>query len=329
MGRNTTKAACHRQRRWAWLFAGLGACTGGADPDPRIIARQLGCDRMPAEEPAVLVAASVSLESRDAGYHAALPTPTPLAESALLPGHAPTVRIAVGRDAGHVIDAGVLGRFAGGGQLALQSSLVTDRDAVASLLLGRCDFAILGSALAAADVEAGLRQTRLGVELFGLAVAQKSALRSLTRAQMRSVLAGQVATWSELGCEGGNVVAFVPSDRAVRDRAAMAMIPGDPFGRDSVPAHDGELVRQLQRPGSIAVVRITGQSLPQGMRLLQIDWNPPSVEAFGNGYYPFGLPIVMATAGEPTAMAANFAAWARTSSDAESLGSMITDSRSR
>lgn len=323
MGRNTTKTACHRQRHWAWLFAGLGACTGGADPDPRIIARQIGAHRLPVEQPAALMVASVSLAPRDAGYHAALPAPAPLTESALLPGNAPTVRIAVGRDAGHVIDAGVLERFAAGGQLALASSLATDRDAVASLLLGRCDFAILGSALAAADVEAGLRQTRLGVELFGLAVAQKSTLRSLTRAQMRGVLAGQVATWSEIGCEGGHIVAFVPGDRALRDRAAMAMIPGDPFGRDCVPAHDGELVRQLQRPDAIAVVRITGQTLPQGMRLLQIDWNPPSVEAFANGFYPFGLPIVMATAGEPTAMAANFAAWARTGAGKELLALAI------
>jgi ABC-type phosphate transport system substrate-binding protein len=312
MGRNTTRPVCHDWVAWTWLPIAVAACTGGADLDPRRIARELGTDR-PYEarddRPLPVVASIGAVQF--AGMRTGTPAPAPAVESAREGIQRQTVRIVVGHDAAHVVDGRLLAQFAAGGQLALDSAQAIDREAVSQLLLGRCDFAVLGSALAPADLEAGLRQTKLGVELFGLAVAHKHPARSLTRAQVRSVLAGQSSNWSDVGSDGGHIVALVPADRALRERAALAMIPGDPFGRDCVPVHDGELGRQLQRPGAVAVVRIGERPLPQGVRLLHVDWNPPTAESFAKGFYPFGLPIVLATAGEPAGTAADFLAFAR------------------
>lgn len=328
MGRNTTKPVGHDWVAWTWLPVAVAACTGGADLDPRQIARELGTDRAceAVDDRPLPVVASIGAVHL-ASSHPGAPAPAPAVESQRESIPRTAVRVVVGRDAAHVVDGRLLAHFAAGSQLALESAQAIDREAVSQLLLGRCDFAILGSALVPADLDAGLRQTKIGVELFALAVAHKHPARSLTRAQVRSLLAGQVVNWSDLGNDGGNIVALVPADRALRERAALAMIPGDPFGRDCMPVHDGELVRQLQRPGAVAVVRIGAQPMPQGVRLLHVDWNPPTAESFAKGFYPFGLPIVLASAGEPSGAAADFVAFARQGAGRPALATAVLAER--
>ena len=48
-----------------------------------------------------------------------------------------------------------------------------------------------------------------------------------------------------------------------------------------------------------------------GVRLLQIDWSAPTLDAFVFGAYPFAMPVTLVTAGQPAGVAGDFLAFAR------------------
>jgi ABC-type phosphate transport system substrate-binding protein len=230
--------------------------------------------------------------------------------------------IVVGHAANHVFDLALRKAFAAAAGLVLDAApdLHLDRDAVELVQLGRADFAVCGGSLAARDQHAGLHGVRIGVELFALAVAPDSPARSLTHHQVRQVLTGRVQRWTELGLAGGAIAVVVPSDRALADRAAKVLIPGDPFASTCVAvASEQHAADQLLRePGAVAVVRVTGQPRVDGLRLLQIDWVTPSADAFAYTTYPYGVPIVLVTHGPAAGAAADFLAFVR-SADGNAL----------
>ena len=323
MGNNSTS---HERRGLcpSLLLAALtAACTTGSDPDPNEIRKELA--RSAALQPTTddaPVPFTVQLE----GLAAA---PAPMAESAAreqLVEREP-VAVAMGRNAAHCFGPVAQQAFAAACP-DLHGSFVTcpDRDAVEQMMVGRLDFVLLGGSLSAREQHAGLRQTRIGVELFALVVAPDFPARSLTRTQVRQVLTGEVSDWQQLGYDAGPVVAVVPSDRELAERAARALILGDDFGGRAVRvADEREVADQILRtPGAIGVVRITGQALEAGQKLLQIDWTPPTPEAFTYGTYPFGSPVHLVTSGQPSPLALRFLQFARSEDGRELLGRTLS-----
>lgn len=307
------------QKPTTWAVASLVAISvgmailsrGGVDPDPRAI--DVGHAMPLADVEPIgprLVVASLAMPAMT------VPQAAPQAEMA--PREAeperPRAAIVVGHSAVHAIDPKLQAAFAQWrGTVETKPMLCSDRDAVETMQLGRADFAIIGGNVSARDNQAGLRGTRVGVELFALAVAPGSPLRSLTHQQVRQVFTGQVQRWSQLGLEGGAIVAVVPSDRAMSERAAKTLIPGDAFASVCLGVASEQHVADqiLREPGAIGIVCVTGQPLVPGMRLLQIDWTTPSVDAFGYGTYPFGIPVTLVTSGQPAGVAADFLRFAR------------------
>jgi phosphate transport system substrate-binding protein len=175
------------------------------------------------------------------------------------------------------------------------------------------DFVVLGGSLSPRERHAGLRQTRLGLELFAIAVSPDFPLRSLSRSQVRQLLAGEVTEWGQLGYDLGPVTAVVPAERALAERAAKALIPGDDFAAAAVRVASEALVaEQVQRHrGAIGVVRVPSRPQESGLRLLPIDWTPPTPEAFGYGTYPFGVPVHLITSGQPDGAAQRFLQFAQ------------------
>jgi phosphate transport system substrate-binding protein len=282
----------------------LGAsCDLGEDPDPREHRPRTFplVSRAPAWDPAEPVVAEVD-------PHAAAPAPR---DESRPPATAMAPRplcVALGQNAADAIDAELQHGFTAlppGRETTFVAH--TDRDAIELLLLGRADFAVVGSQLSARDQQAGLQQTRLGVELFALAVAPDAPLRSLTRQQVRQILTGQVADWSQLGIAGDKIVVVAPADRGRADRAARALIPGDNFADTVVRVASNRHVADqiLQHPGAIGIVTVGGEQVA-GMKLLAIDWCPPTAEAFGYGTYPFGVPLHLVTPGRPVGDAVRF-----------------------
>lgn len=323
MGNNSTS----RKRRGlcpSLLLAALTpACSMDSDPDPNEIRRELArsADWEPVIDDAP-VPFTVQLE-------VAAVAPVPMAESnrRAQAAEREPVAIALGRNAAHCFGPVAQQAFAAACP-DLHGSFVTcpDRTAVEQMMVGRLDFVLLGGSLSAREQHAGLRQTRIGVELFALVVAPDFPARSLTRTQVRQVLTGEVSDWQQLGYDAGPVVAVVPSDRELAERAARALILGDDFAAGAVRvASEREVADQMLRtPGAIGVVRITGQPMEAGQKLLQIDWTPPTPEAFTYGTYPFGSPVHLVTSGQPSTLALRFLQFAQSEDGRELLGRTLS-----
>jgi phosphate transport system substrate-binding protein len=224
------------------------------------------------------------------------------------------VRIVVGHNAAASIDNELQQAFAAGApQVPNEAVPCSDREAVELLLVGRADFGLIGGSLSPRETQAGMSQVRLGVELFAVSASPRSSVRSLTRAQLRQIFTAEVTTWQQFGLDGGDIVAIVPADRALADRAARALIPGDSFATSCVrAANRGEVAEHLrQNAGAVGIVRVTPSLRPSEHKLLQVDWCPPTAEAFGYGTYPFGVPLQLITPGQPTDTALRFLEFAR------------------
>lgn len=305
--KQTTVAGCGVLVAWVCV-AVVGRA--GDDPEPQTIASRMGTHSPAVCEPALQgpqlvvapVVASFVPASPQVEVAARVAQPEPRGAA-----------IVVGHGANHVFDAALQHAFASSGQSgAGKPVLASDRDAVELMQLGHADFAVISGNLSPRDERAGLRATRLGIELFALAVAPDSALRCLTSHQVRQIFTGQVQRWSQLGLEGGPIVAVVPSERSLAERAAKTLIPGDPFTSTCIGvASERHVADQLLRePGAIGIVSVTGQPRVDGLRLLQIDWVAPSADAFAYGTYPFGIPITVVTSGPPSGIAAEFLTFA-------------------
>lgn len=296
MGNNSTTGG---RRCGVATLVLLGACTFGEDPDPRQFASPNPIPLRSTWEAPIPVVAWV--EPRP-------DTAAPLGEVRPPAEPRPGARIVLGQHAAHVIDETIQRGFA-----ALDPSREptfvprTDRDAIDLLLVGEADFVVVGAQLSERERGAGLFQTRLGVELYALAVAPGSPVGSLSRQQVRQIFTGAVTDWRELGFAPGPIVAVAPSEQKKAERAARALLPGDPFAESVVRVATNRHVADqiLQHPTAIGIVTIDADKV-SGMKLVSIDLCPPTPEAYEHGTYPFGVPIHLVTAGLPNGEAQRF-----------------------
>ncbi len=282
-------------------LAGLAGC-GGTEPDPTAIARSLAPRAAAAPVGPAPVSALVASWNPDAV------APAPLGEaraagSIARPATPPRARLAIGPQAEGALEPSAGAALAQAADCELAAfERGNDRDALERLIQGQAELAVVATRLSPRDQRGGLQQTRLGVELFAVAVAADRTPRSLTAAQLRKVLTGELRSWNELGHDGGTITVLVPADTARAERAAKALIPGDPFAAHAVAVADAELPARLQQPGALAVVRVADAPRDH-VRLLAIDWSVPSHDTFAFGTYPFGLAVSLVTAGEPAGSA--------------------------
>lgn len=310
MGNNWT--VCLRPVWVAGLAVVAASCSLDNATEPNVMARQLGAQTAPPpvdDRPQFVVASMI-------GSPLAAPQPAPLGESAPRQ-FVPELRqaaIVVGTHAAHVVDDALMAAFLGQVEgITARPANCPDRDVVDLLMVGKADFGVIGGPLSQREQQAGLRQSRVGVELFALSIAPDSPIKSLTRQQVRAIFTGEVTSWQQLGYDGGAIVAVIPSDRAMAERAARALIPGDSFASTclGVPTERHVVDQFLREPGAIGIVRLTATPHEAGQKLLQIDWCQPSLEAFGWGTYPYGIAVHVVTQGQPAGVAERFVQFAR------------------
>lgn len=287
-----------------------GACDFGDTPDPRLLAI--------SNPPPVVAAHSSRIEPATGhlyGYASA--PPAPMGESAgasrSLKPRVEELLIAVGRNAQASFDKKLRGAYEG----TLTNQTVrhiqsSDREVIELLMTGRADFGLIGGSLSQREIQAGLRQTQVGVELFALSISPLSSVRSLSRSQVRQIFTGQVTDWQQLGFNSGAIVPIVPSDKLVAQRAERTLMTGDAFAstclRVSSERHVADQI--LQHAGAIGIVRVTAGAREPGQKLIQIDWTPPTPAAFGYGTYPFGIPLQLVTSGIRNRSANDFLSFA-------------------
>src|SRR5690606_38009043 len=245
-----------------------GACDFGATPDPRVLA---------VKNPPPVVKPRVTVIEPAVGslYGYATPPAAPMGESApagrLLQPSSEELMVVVGRNADTTFDQRMQSAY----EQALQNQTVqrlqsTDREAIELLMTGRADFGLIGGTLSQREMQAGLRQTQVGVELFALSVAPMSSVRSLTSSQVRQIFTGQVTDWQQLGFDGGAIVPIVPSDNQLAERAERTLLPGDSFAAKCLRVSSARHVADqlLQHTGAIGIIRVTAQAREPGQKLL-------------------------------------------------------------
>ncbi|MFN3243188.1 MAG: substrate-binding domain-containing protein [Planctomycetota bacterium] len=303
-------------------LAGI-ALTAGAcdmpDPDPRALAL--------TDPPPVIRPQYATIRPATGHIFGLEPAAAPMVETgsaqrALVP-ESESMVVVVGRNAQESFDDA----FEGAYQQTLEGRKVrhvdcTDREAVELLMIGRADFGLIGGTLSQREIHAGLRQTQIGVELFALTVSPTSPVRSLTPDQIRQIFTGQVNDWQQLGFEANPIVAVVPTDRSLLDRAAKVLIPGDKFASTCVRvASERHVADQiLQHRGAIGLVRLTDGPREPGQKLVDINWTPPCAAAFGYGTYPYGVPLQLVTSGMPDRVALEFFDFATSEAGRAHLG---------
>ena len=108
--------------------------------------------------------------------------------------------------------------------------------------------------------------------------------------------------------------------RAVIEVVAAARRTARP--RIAGPADRTARARQLDQ--AIGIVRVTAEPREQGQKLIQIDWTPPTPEAFGFGTYPYGVPLQLVTSGQPNESARRFLDFVRSAEGRQLLGRNLT-----
>jgi phosphate transport system substrate-binding protein len=298
----------------AWALA--AGCANGTDVDPRQIPVAGRPDmHHSGDDRPVPVAASLQPRFRAAA---------PLAETRApeAPAADQMLRVALGRHAAHAFGDSAEKAFATawpGATVAVTVCL--DQDPCELLLAGRADLAVIAGGLSAREQDAGLRQVRLGFELFALVVPADSPVRSLTSAQVRQVLTGEARTWSQLGFDGGEIVVVGPADAGTAERAERALMPGDRLAESALRAASERHVaaQLLQHKGAIGIVQVTDAPLEADMKAIQIDWCSPTADAFSYGTYPAGLPIHVVTPGPASADAMRLLEFSRSAESREVL----------
>lgn len=333
MGNNATSWILAGCTTASLLVAGLVAGLGDANPAPRGLSRAevdaaeaRGRALVPAAASASVHAAAEAPAAAPAGETGARAPARDAEQGREAAAPRPGLVIAVGTNA-----AGMMGGAkAERGFAALMPDVelsfagCRDRDAIELRMTSRVDLALVGGSLSRRERAAGVRQTPLALELFAVAVAPDFPLESLNRNQVRQLLTGEVRDWQPLGCDRGAVVVVVPSQRALAERAARSLILGDRFATTAVRVADTRHVADqiLRHPGAIAVVR-AGAAPPMGMKLLQIDWTPPTAAAFAYGTYPYGIRLCAVTSGQPDERVQRFLDCATSAAGRELLGGSL------
>jgi ABC-type phosphate transport system substrate-binding protein len=310
-----------------WMVA--AGCAAGDDPDPRAIAAALRSGGPSQRDLAPQLEFAGALDGNQVVAAFAAPAPAgevrTMARAELAPLQ--EAAIVVGLQATHVLDRTLTEAFlATVDGITAVPTPTSDREAVEFLMLGRADFGVIGGQVSAREQQAGARQTQLGVELFALSMAPGGPVRTLTHHQVRQIFTGQLTHWQQLGLYGGKITALVPAERTLAERAAKALMPGDAFASSCVKvASEKHLVDQLlQQPGAIGVLRVTQAPREAGQQLLMIDGGQPTIEAYGFGSYPFGIPVQLVTSGHPAGLASRFLEFARTAEGRALLGRTLS-----
>ena len=288
----------------------FGACDLWNTPDPRLLAKSY--------PPPVVELETATIEPATGhmyGYASA--PPAPMAESARTSrSRQPRVEelmVAVGRNVQASFDEKIRGAFESTlTNQTLQQIQSSDTEVVELLLSGRADCGLMGGSLSQTEIQTGLRQTQIGIELFALTISPQSSVQSLTRSQVQQIFTGKVTNWQELGFDEGAIVPIVPNDRMVAQRAELTLLPGRRFASTCIRAKtERQVIEKVrQHAGAIGIVRITASPIQQDQTLIQIDWAQPTPAAFGYGTYPFGIPVQIVTSGAPNQRVQEFVTFA-------------------
>jgi phosphate transport system substrate-binding protein len=161
-----------------------------------------------------------------------------------------------------------------------------------------------------------LVDSRVAVVGFAIVTNPAAGVKNLTRAQLRSVFAGNAANWNEVGGADEKIVVVnrprSSGTRAVFQKTIMGTVPISESGL--VEDATGTAVSVVkQTPGAVSYVALSG--IAGGLTIVAVDGVAPSAATITSGKYPIWSYEHMFTNGPPKGATAAFIASVRSRTD--------------
>src|SRR6266446_2618719 len=144
----------------------------------------------------------------------------------------------------------------------------------------------------------------------GIAVIVNSAnpVKTMTKKQVEQIFAGDVADWSAVGGSGGKFSIYTrnTSSGTYSDFKELAMKKRDYAGGSQKMAGNEQIAAEVgKNPNGVGYVGMA-YAKAQGIKVVPIDGELPSVESVQKKTYPYARPTFFYTNGEPTGLAKAF-----------------------
>lgn len=145
----------------------------------------------------------------------------------------------------------------------------------------------------------------LTVDSIAMIVHPESPLSELGLAHLREIFFGRLQEW------GGGTVTVVSREDGSGTRAAFESIvlDGESTTLNAVLMPSSEAMVEYVAETPAAIGYVASERLGDGVRVLPIDGALPTKEAVSNGTYPLWQQVYVASHGEPTGEAREFAQW--------------------
>ena len=149
-------------------------------------------------------------------------------------------------------------------------------------------------------------QTPIAKNALVFFVHRDNPVQGLTAEQIRHIYAGDITRWSDIGGNGGRILAFQHRTAAVQAVMEKSVMQGRMLGTPPQEEHpeNGAFVRfnayYRNRIDALGYDFYWNamQRFPAGeIRVLAVDGIMPTQENISNGSYPFSLPLVMLSSG--------------------------------
>lgn len=181
--------------------------------------------------------------------------------------------------------------------------------ALIALKRGSVDVAAMNRDLKASEEERGLKSYVVARNGVGIVVSPGLALTSLHSHQVRALLAGEVANWSQVG--GPNAAVQVVSrlrGSTARQFVEEVILEGGDIAANAVEVDSARKLTQLVAGSTHAIgfISLKDKATAVPVPYLNVDGVEASRETLLSGRYPYTQSLVLVTLSEPHSTASLF-----------------------
>jgi phosphate transport system substrate-binding protein len=184
---------------------------------------------------------------------------------------------------------------------------------IASLIDGNCDIADASRSIKEKELDKAVANGKsvkahvVAMDGIAVVVHPSNKVGALTKKQVKDIYTGKINDWSELGGDGGKIVA-VSRDTSSGTFEAFGELALDKakVRPDAVMQASNQAVASAvsKTPGAIGYIGLG--FLGSAVKPVEIDGVMPSIETVLNNKYPIGRPLFMYTNGTPAGIVKEF-----------------------
>ncbi|MDZ4064575.1 MAG: phosphate ABC transporter substrate-binding protein [Coriobacteriia bacterium] len=179
---------------------------------------------------------------------------------------------------------------------------------IESVAKGSSDIGTSSRDLKDEEASLGLYDTPVAIDAIAVIVNPRNPVSSLTKAQVRSIFAGEITNWSEVGGED-RAIGLVNRDEASGTREAFLKIAMEkqPFDRRAAVLPGTGQVRSVVAQAPSAIGYISLGFVNDEVKAIAVDGVAPSIGTVIDGTYPIQRTLHFFTVGEPIGLTKEYA----------------------